>query len=302
MQPLRGIYNILSTPFTPDGALDTNSLRRLTEATIKMGVDGITILGVAGEAQKLTDPERTQVLEIVMDVNAGRVPIIVGTTRDGTDATIAACKEAEAAGAAGFMIAPPTFAQAGPVLTEHFKRIGDAINVPITLQDFPPVNGVTLSPRAMADLVDAVPAIKTIKLEDPPTPQRIAQTLALVGDKASIVGGLGGMYLLDELRRGGSGAMTGFAYPEVLIEIWSAWRDGNHSGAIESYYRYLPLLVFEGQPKLGVAIRKEILRRRGLIEHAGLRHPGPKLDEGTATDLTDTLALLQMDETFPVAG
>jgi 4-hydroxy-tetrahydrodipicolinate synthase len=101
--------------------------------------------------------------------------------------------------------------------------------------------------------------------------------------------------LLDELRRGSSGTMTGFAYPEVLVGIWKAWSNGERQRAAEIYYRALPLLVFEGQPKLGVAIRKEILRRRGLIDHATVRHPGPTLDEGTAADLTETMEWVNLE-------
>ena len=301
MIALKGVYNILTTPFMADGALDEKSLRRLTEAVINMGVTGITILGVAGEAHKLTEPESTHVVNVVMEINAGRVPIIIGTSRDGTDTTIAAAKAAQAAGASAVMIAPPTFSQPGPGLIEHFQRIGASIDIPVVLQDYPPVNGVTLSPRAMADLVEAVPTITTIKLEDAPTPQRIAQTLALIGDQATIVGGLGGMYLLDELRRGGSGTMTGFAFPEVLISIWRAWQNGDRSTAAEIYYKYLPVLVFEGQPKLGVAIRKEILRRRGLIDHAAVRHPGPRLDAGVLSDLDETLSHIGIEADFSVS-
>ena len=299
MDGLRGIYNILTTPFMPDGSLDERSLRRLTEAVIRMGVTGITVLGVAGEAQKLTEAERRRVVEIVMEINDGRVPIIVGTSQDGTDTTIAACRHAEGAGASGVMIAPPTFSQPGASMIEHFRRIGAAVNIPITLQDYPPANGVTLSPRAMADLVEAVPTITTIKLEDPPTPHRLGQTLALTGDRVTIVGGLGGMYLLDELRRGGSGSMTGFAFPEVLVAIWNAWSTGDRRSAERLYYTYLPVLVFEGQPRLGVAVRKEILRRRGLIDHAVVRHPGPRIDDGTIADLLETMAYTGIEREFP---
>jgi 4-hydroxy-tetrahydrodipicolinate synthase len=302
MKSLTGVYNILSTPFHDDGSLDDESLRRLVDATISAGVDGITILGVAGEAHKLLDAERRHIIETVLEVTAGRVPIIAGTSRDGTDATIAACQEAAAAGVAGFMIAPPSFVQPGPALTRHFEEIAGATSLPIVLQDYPPVNGVTMSPRAMAELVQAVPAIRTIKLEDVPTPQRIAQTLDLLrGSDVTIVGGIGGMYLLDELRRGSSGTMTGFAYPEVLVTICRAWSSGDRAAAMETYYRYLPLLVFEGQPKIGVAIRKEILRRRGLIACAIARQPGPRLDNAIAQDLTETLAWLGMESTYPPA-
>ena len=294
MQPLVGVYNILATPVLPDGQLDVASLRRLVDATIRMGVTGITILGVVGEAQKQTDAQRSEVLRIAMEVNAGRVPIIVGTSRDSTPATIAASREALDAGAAGLMIAPPTFLQPGPGLTEHYRTIGESVDLPIVLQDYSVVNGVTMTPRAMADLANAVPSIVTIKLEDVPTPQRTAQTLAMIDRDVSVLGGLGGVYLLDELRRGSAGTMTGFAYPEILVEIVSAWRAEDRETAAQVYYRYLPLLVFEGQPKLGLAIRKEILRRRGLIDHASVIKPGPVLDEGTAADLTETMAAMDL--------
>lgn len=294
MQPLTGVYNILATPVFPDGSLDEASLRRLIDATIRMGVTGITILGVVGEAQKQTDAQRSTVLGIAMDVTAGRVPIIVGTSRDSTPAVIAASEEAKAAGAAGLMIAPPTFLQPGPGLTEHYRAIGAAVGLPIVLQDYPVVNGVTMTPRAMADLANTVPEIVTIKLEDVPTPQRTMQTLALIDRDVSVLGGLGGVHLLDELRRGSAGTMTGFAFPEILVEIVSAWRAGDRRRATETYNRYLPLLVFEGQPRLGLAIRKEILRRRGLIAHADVIKPGPTLDDGTAADLTETMASLDL--------
>ncbi|MFW6074038.1 MAG: dihydrodipicolinate synthase family protein [Chloroflexota bacterium] len=301
MTAFRGVYNIMATPFRDDGALDEESLRRLTDATVRMGVDGITILGVAGEAQKLLASESARVIEIVMDVNDGRVPIIVGASQNGTDTTIAACREAQEAGAAGVMVAPPAFLQPGPALTTHFQRLGEAIDIPIVLQDFPPVNGVTMTPGEMADLARTVDRITTIKLEDPPTPQRVAQTLALLDGKAEILGALGGMYYLDELRRGVAGTMTGFAYPEVLVAIQRAWDAGDRKQATGIYYRYLPLILMEGQPKLGIAIRKEILRRRGLIASAFVRHPGPALSSELLNDLTETMEILDIDAAFSLS-
>lgn len=296
---LRGVYTILTTPFTPDGAIDDVSLRNLIEATIGMGVDGITILGVSGEDRKLTETEREYIVTTTMDVAAGRVPIVVGTSRDGTDATVEASLAAKNAGAAAIMVAPPMFLHPGPNLLQHFIRIGNEVGLPIVLQDFPPVNGVTMSPRDMADLVAAVPAITTVKLEDFPTPQRVAQTLTLIGNQnTTILGGSGGVYLLDELRRGSSGTMTGFAFPEVLVAVWKAWAAGDRRAATEIYYHYLPLLVFEGQPKLGLAVRKELLKLRGLISFSGTRQPGPKLYEGITADLAETLAFVDMDPPF----
>ncbi len=297
---LWGVYAILATPFLPDGALDEASLRQLTLATLATSIDGVTVLGVAGEVHKLTDAERSRVLAAVVETVDGRVPVVVGTSRDGTDAAIVAAREAEEAGAVALMIAPPAFAQAGASLTEHFRRIGDAARLPIVLQDFPPANVVTLSPQAMADLVASVPSIVTIKLEDPPTPLRIAQTLALTGDHVTILGGLGGVYLLDELRRRASGTMTGFAFPEILAAIWRAWDGGDTQAATGIYYRWLPLIAFEGQPKIGLAIRKELLRRRGFIDHATVRQPAPVVNGRILEDLDATLAALNLDPLQPI--
>jgi 4-hydroxy-tetrahydrodipicolinate synthase len=304
MSGLRGVYNILSTPFLEDGALDERSLRRLVSATVSAGVDGITVLGVAGEVQKLSDRERIFVLETVMEEVYDRIPVFVGSSRDGTAATVEACREAETRGAAGVMVAPPTFVGPGVALTEHYRTIGESVGIPVILQDFPPVNGVVMSPKQMAELVETVPQVTTIKLEDTPTPARTSQTLELVGERATVVGGIGGVYLLDELRSGASGTMTGFAYPEILVDIWRAWDSGDADAAAETYHRYLPLLVFEGQPRIGLAIRKEILRMRGLIEHAIVRRPGPSLDPATARGLSETLGRLDARKRFSpgVAG
>lgn len=295
MESVRGVYAILATPFLPDGEVDEPSLRRLTAATVETGVDGITVLGVAGEAHKLDDAERQRVMTAVLEVNAGRIPLIVGTSRESTFTAIAAARAAKDAGADGVMIAPPTFAQPGAALTTHYQRIGEDVGLPIVLQDYPPINGVTLSVPAIVDLVRAVPQITATKVEDYPAPQRTAQILSLIGDRATVIGGLGGLYLLDELRSGSSGTMTGFAYPEVLVAIWRAWASGNPTQAAARYSHYLPLILLEGQPKVGLAIRKEILRRRGLIAHSTVREPAPKLDQRTLASLAQTLEDVQID-------
>jgi 4-hydroxy-tetrahydrodipicolinate synthase len=295
---LRGIYSILITPFTPEYIIDEASLRRLVEAIVTVGVDGITILGVAGEAHKLTSAEREMIVDLVIDVVAGRMPVYVGTSHDDTESTIAASQFAEKAGAVGVMIAPPKGLQPSPALTEHYRRIADSIGIPIVLQDFPDVTKVTMSPEDMANLVREVPQIKTIKLEGMPTPLRIGQTLSLLQDGVTILGGMGGVYILDELRRGASGTMTGFAYPEVLIQIWSKWQAGDRKGAMEIYYRYLPILVFEGQSGIGLALRKEILRRRSIINTAIVRPPGLQLDQAIADDLSEVMDSLNLQATF----
>lgn len=285
MQGLEGIYVIVSTPFHEDGRIDEESFATLLNATVEAGVQGITILGVAGEAPRLSDAERERLQDVAMRAIGGRLPVIVGVSHDGTDVTIARTRSAKAAGAAGVMVAPPAFSKVGKGLVTHFGRIGAEGELPIVLQDYPPVNGVSMSPQFMAELVEAVPEIVTIKLEDPPTAARIRQTRALTGGRVTFQGGLSGLYLLDELRAGASGAMTGFPYPEVLLDIWEAFGRGDEAEAAEIYYRFLPLILLDGQAGTGVATRKEILVRRGQIRANTVRQPGLALDETATRDL-----------------
>lgn len=299
MEGLEGIYVIVSTPFDERGRLDTGSFATLLDATVRTGVQGITILGVAGEAPRLNDAERERLTDIAMTAIGGRVPAIVGVSHDGTDVTIERTQAAKAAGAAGVMIAPPNFSKVGKGLIEHYRRIGAEGGLPIVLQDYPPVNGVSMSPQFMAELVTAVPEVVTIKLEDIPTAVRIRQTAAaLPQGRITFQGGLSGVWLLDELRAGASGAMTGFPYPEILVAIWQAFRAGNESEAAALYYRYLPLMLLDGQPGTGVAARKEVQVRRGQIKHATVRAPGLSLDSQAKRDLhtlLDTLDLARYD-------
>jgi 4-hydroxy-tetrahydrodipicolinate synthase len=299
MQGLEGIYVIVSTPFDEHGRVDEGSFATLLDATVAAGVQGITILGVAGEAPRLSDAEREQLTGVAMKTIAGRIPVIVGVSHDGTAVTIERTQAARAAGAAGVMIAPPNFSKIGKGLIEHYRQIGIQGGLPIVLQDYPLVNGVNMSPQFMAEMVQAVPEIVTIKQEDIPTASRIRQTAAaLPQGRLTFQGGLSGVWLLDELRAGASGAMTGFPYPEILVDIWQTFRAGDETSAAALYYRYLPLMLLDGQPGTGVAARKEIQVRRGQIKHATVRAPGLSLDPAAKRGLhtlVDTLELAKYD-------
>lgn len=298
MAGLEGIYVIVATPFDERGRLDEESFATLLDKTVRAGVQGITILGVAGEAQRLSDAERERLTATAMRAIGGRIPVVVGVSHDGTDVTIERTQAAKAVGAAGVMIAPPTLIKVGKGLVEHFRRIGAEGGLPIVLQDFPPVNGVSMSPQFMAELVAAVPEIATIKLEDAPTAARMRQTKALTGDRVTYQGGVSGVYMLDELRAGSSGQMTGFPYPEILVDIWRSFAAGDEAKAADLYYRYLPLMLLDGQSGTGVAARKEILVRRGWIRTATVRQPGAALDARAKADLhalLDHLDLARFD-------
>ncbi|MDR3424456.1 MAG: dihydrodipicolinate synthase family protein [Alphaproteobacteria bacterium] len=293
-----GINAIISTPFTNGEEVDYESLCNLIDKIVCKGVHAITILGVASEAQKLSAQERSEIAAKAFETVAGRCPVVVTTSGNDTDAVVSASLAAERAGAAAVMVAPPKGLKFSPELVEHYSKIAQAISIPIVLQDLAEATGVDLSPRAMSELLKAVPQITAIKLETPPTPLRISETRKLVSDEIAILGGNGGVHFLNELRRGANGAMTGFAYTEALLQIWNYWNIGNRAAAAKSYLEILPLLVFEFQPKIGVAIRKEILKRRGLIKTAVLRGVPEGLSPEMLSDLSETLVDLGVQERY----
>lgn len=287
--PFKGIFTIMPTPFADDGAVDVTSLRTLTEFQIKSGVHGLTILGILGEYQKLTEQERDLVTCTIVEQVAGRVPVVVGTSATGTDLAIHYSKMARAAGAAGIMVAPPTNLKNLDAVLEYYRRVGRAVDLPLVVQDEPVSTGVLMPPAFLARVLGEVQSACGIKLEEPPTPAKASKLLELAPD-AAIFGGLGGVYFLEEMNRGCVGTMTGFAFPEILVGIYDRFTSGDRAGAQELFYHYNPIIRFEGQQGIGLAIRKEIYRRRGLIKSATLRHPAMQLDRASAEELTAVLA------------
>lgn len=268
---ITGIFNILATPFSADGAVDDTSLRRLVEFQLDKGCYGLTILGVLGEAGKLSVDERQHVMATVLEVVDGRVPVIVGASHDDLDTVIALTRAAQAAGADGVMIAPPRMAQPpDAVLIDLYKRVADAVDTAIVVQDYPPVNGITMSAEMLAALAESVPNCRYLKLEDPPLMEKIAAVRQRT-DKFAIFGGLGGMFLLEELGAGAAGTMTGFAFTEILVAVYQAYTGGDKRSAEAIFDHYLPLIRYENQPVINLSIRKALLHLRGAIDHATLR-------------------------------
>lgn len=285
-----GVIPILATPFHDDESLDLESLERVIRFNAACGVDAVTILGLLGESNRLTDSDREQVVRTAIKAAAG-LPVIVGTSHTGTAATIEHSQQAIALGATALMITAS--AQPGPsdkVVFDYFQRIAAKIAAPIVLQDHPAITGVHMSGELVLKLVREIRTIVSIKAESLPSPQKIAALKAGMtpGRAATILTGLGGLYGFFDLERGSDGFNTGFAFPEVLLAIVREFRAQNIDAAYRIFSRYLPLLVFEQQP--GVAIRKEILRRRGLLTSNRVRHPGGSIDAGTTEQLSRLLA------------
>jgi len=291
-----GVIPILATPFHDDESLDLASLDRLVRFNVGVGVDGVTVLGLLGESNRLTEAERARIIGGGLAAAGGR-PVIVGTSHTGTAATIELCRQAAELGAAAVMITP----SAQPVpsdrsVLEYYQRVAAGCPLPIILQDHPAISQVHLPVELILRLVREIPSIAGIKAEAVPSPQKIAALKkGLEGGRAvPVLTGLGALYGLFDLERGSDGFNTGFAFPEILRALLRAHREGRSDAARALYTRFLPLLVFEQQP--GVAIRKEILRRRGLLASNRVRHPGGTIDAGTAAQLQRLL-----DATFPGA-
>lgn len=288
---LKGVFNVMPTPFREKGELALQDIDNLVEFLVEKGVNGITVLGVTGEANKLTDAEKHAVVEATLKAVNNRVPVVVGTTAFAPHVVIYHSQNAADAGAAGLMISPPSIAKHNlSAVKKHFQLVSDAVTLPIVLQDFPPESNIFMSGAYMAELADSIERITHIKLEDPPTPPKVRETLKCVRSPIGIFGGLGGTFFLNELQSGAIGTMTGFAFPEVLVEIYKKYSSGDETGAAEVYYRYLPLLNFEGQQGVGLAIRKEILRRRGALTTNALREPASPLPSYLLAQLEDALA------------
>jgi 4-hydroxy-tetrahydrodipicolinate synthase len=291
-----GVFSVLPTPFDPAGDVDPESLKRVIDLFLGDGVNGFTALGVTSEVARLTDAERDRVLDTILTHVNGRVPVVAGTTADGLHPCLEFTRRAKAAGAAAVMISPPRMPKINSdAVAKHFADVAWAIDLPIVIQDYPPISGYAMEPALLARIARDVPSARTIKLEDPPTPLKITRILEQTLDfDVRIFGGLGGVFLIEELMAGAAGAMTGFAFPAILVQVVELFREGQIDEAANVFYRKVALMRFEFQEGIGMAIRKEVLRRRGAIAHAAIRAPGGTLDP-TTRDALERVMLWTLD-------
>ncbi len=307
---LEGVYSVLPTAFGASGDLDDESLRRVIDLFIKAGVNGVTALGVTGEVARLDDSERRRVLEVVTSHVNGRIGVVAGTTAEGTRTCVNYSRHAKQAGATAVMVSPPRMPKLNSdAVLRHFHTLAEAVDIEIVVQDYPPISGYAMEPWLLARIAKEIPRARTIKLEDPPTPFKTSRILAEI-DKVSggeqfdvrVFGGLGGVFLLEELMAGATGAMTGFAFPEVLVRIVSLFRAGRVDDAADAFYRAVPLMRFEFQEGIGMAIRKEVLHRRGALASAATRAPGAALDPTTREALDRVITWVEANGSPARAG
>jgi 4-hydroxy-tetrahydrodipicolinate synthase len=290
-----GVYIIAVTPFTGEGAIDYASTDGLIEFYIERGATGITILGMMGEAPKLSGAESIAFARHVARRIAGRIPIVVGVSSPG----FAAMRELASAvmddGAAGVMVAPIPGLRTDDKVLGYFRNVGEALGgIPWVLQDFPQSTGVQIAPSVIRRVVDADPSCVMLKHEDWPGLAKITTLRAMDGmRRISILVGNGGIFLPEEMRRGADGAMTGFAFPEMMADTIRLHEAGDHQRAADIFDAYLPLARYEQQPGPGLAVRKYLLHKRGAIASAAQRTPRVSL---SAADIADVEFLLARQE------
>ena len=288
-----GTYVIAPTPFLPTGALDLASAVRMTEAYLRMGATGLTILGIMGEAPKLDASESTAFVRAVLGAAAGQMPVVVGVSSPGFAAMRALSHEVMAAGAAGVMIAPTPGLKGDDAVVSYFQQASEAVGpAPWCLQDFPQAHGVTITPPMIARIA-ADPRCVMLKAEDWPGLDKISAVRALEAagkmKRIAILGGFSGLFLPEELGRGTDGVMTGYAFPELLVALCA---NGPTDAMWDRFEAHLPLIRTDNQPGLGLAVRKYILARRGIIAHETARAPAPRLSPPARAEVDRLLARL----------
>jgi 4-hydroxy-tetrahydrodipicolinate synthase len=292
-----GVYSIAPTPFHDDGSIDWNSVDRMTDFYFEMGCNGFTILGVLGEAPKL-DAEEALALAARVIKRASGKPIIVGVSAPGFAAMRSLSRKVMDMGAAGVMIAPGAGLKTDDQITAYFRNAMEAIgsDIPWVLQDYPHSTGVTMSNTVVRKVVMENPSLVILKHEDWPGLDKITTLRGWEKDgsmrKISILVGNNGLFLDFELDRGVDGANTGYAFPDMLVEAVKLSKEGKRDEAHDLFDAHLPLLRYDHQPGVGLAVRKYVLQRRGVLSTAAMRKPAPAFSAQTRAEVDYLLARL----------
>ncbi|HEY4200393.1 MAG TPA: dihydrodipicolinate synthase family protein [Devosiaceae bacterium] len=286
----RGVYPIAATPFLPDGQIDTRSVDQLTDFYLQSGATGLTILGIMGEAPKLDQDESLALVKQVVK-RAHAIPVIVGVSSPGFAAMASLAKSSMAAGAAGVMIAPPSSLRTDDQIVTYYRQAVEAIgpDIPFVIQDYPLILSVVFTPGVIKRIVNDNPSCVMLKHEDWPGLEKISTLRKFEAEGSmrpiSILCGNGGLFLDFETERGANGAMTGYAFPDMLTDVVNAAAAGERDKAHDLFDAHLPLLRYEQQQGVGLAVRKYVLQKRGAIAHDTQRSPGGTLTPAAKAEI-----------------
>ena len=277
----QGVYPIAVTPFHPDGRVDTASVDHMTDFYVDCGATGLTILGIMGEAPKLDLEEALGITRQV--VGRTRVPVIVGVSAPGFAAMRSLARGAMELGAAGVMIAPPPSLRIDDQIVTYYAQAVEAIgaDIPFVIQDYPLTLSVIMTPKVIRQIVQDHASCVMLKHEDWPGLEKISTLRGFQKDGSlrpiSILCGNGGMFLDFEMERGADGAMTGYAFPDMLVDVVRLSRNGERQKAHDLFDAHLPLVRYEQQAGIGLAVRKYVLQKRGAIAFDSQRAPAAGL-------------------------
>jgi 4-hydroxy-tetrahydrodipicolinate synthase len=292
----RGVYVIAPTPFHPDGQIDISSIDRMTDFFVAAGVDGMTVLGQLGEAPKMTHHESLAIVRQV--VTRISLPVVVGVSAPGFAAMRALTQDAMAAGAAGVMIAPPNTLRTDDAIVQYYRQASEAIggDVPFVVQDYPLTFSVQMAPGVIRRIVAENPACVMLKHEDWPGLEKIAQLRAWEREGAmrhvAILTGNNALFLDFEMERGADGANTGYCFPDMLVDTVRLAAQGRRDEAHDLFDAHLPLIRYEQQPGVGLAVRKYVMMRRGIIASETLRSPRSALTPSARAEVEYLMARL----------
>lgn len=293
----RGVYPIAPTPFLDDGAIDFASVDRLCDFYLRCGSTGLTVLGQLGEAPKLEHAESITVVKRFV-ARVPDLPVIVGVSAPGFAAMRALTHEAMAAGAAGVMIAPPNTLRTDDQIAGYYRQAVEAIGaeVPFVIQDYPLTFSVQMTPGVIRRIVDENPSGAMLKHEDWPGLEKISALRGFERDggmrRIAILTGNNGLFLDYEMERGADGANTGYAFPDMLCDVVRLSTAGEREAAHDLFDAHLPLLRYEQQPGVGLAVRKYLLMRRGLLTSAAQRKPAATLSKVATAEVEHLLGRL----------
>ena len=293
----QGVYVIAPTPFLPDGRVDDASTDRMTEFFLEAGCDGMTILGVMGEAPKLDGAESLEISRRIIR-RAGKAGVIVGVTAPGFAAMRALARGVMDAGAAAVMIAPPSHLRTDDSIVAYYRQAVEAIgdDIPFVLQDYPQLFQVQMTPGVIRRIVMDLPSCVMLKHEDYPGLEKISALRRFQAEGSlrplSILCGNGGVFLDFEMERGADGAMTGYAFPDMLVDLVRLSAAGERDRAHDLFDAHLPLIRYELQPGVGLAVRKYVLMRRGIIASDAQRRPAAAMTAAARAEVEYLLARL----------
>jgi 4-hydroxy-tetrahydrodipicolinate synthase len=291
-----GVYVIAPTPFHDDGRIDERSTDRMIDFFLESGVTGITVLGQMGEAPKLDHGEAVGVAARV--IKRANVPVIVGVSAPGFAAMRSIAREVMEAGAAGVMIAPPSSLRSDDQIVTYYRQAAEAIGaeVPFVIQDYPLTFSVVMTPAVIRRIVQENPSCVMLKHEDWPGLEKISALRAFEKEGSmppiSILCGNGGLFLDFEMERGADGAMTGYCFPDMLVDVVRLQKAGRRDEAHDLFDAHLPLIRYEQQPGAGLAVRKYVLKRRGILASDAQRKPGAALSAAAKAEVDYLLSRL----------